>query len=480
MALFGSGPAQPSMAQTSPYLPPGTVPAQRPSALSTAGTLLDLLTGGYGHAVMALQRQGQARDLARQLGTLQAQDYADAGAMFRGPQVTTAPAAPVPDVSTGANLFAGGQYGAAPTQTFGGDSMAVTPGQIPSLEQFAPVAARLIQHGADPSKFLSLIQAAEPKMQVANGVAYDPRKIAAGDRIGVNLSPVNNTLIDTQNPANANRTIPQVDKGMVATYDANGQPNGVMNLPGNAAAQGDVAGAVATQQERAKAALDLVDVPMANGSTIKLPRDQAARLLGNGGVGSPAQAGGVGISQTPQDKTYADEQAKAAAARYQGIQTAGSQAPAKIAQYQELGRLFDGVNGNRLSPTGLELSRLGKSMGFSVDPKLGNKEAGVALANQIALTLRDPSSGGGMPGSMSNSDRQFLTNMVPNLAQSDAGRKQLVNIYIAKAARDKDTAQLARKWQQRYGRIDAPDANGATFEDQLQKWAEMHPLFGQH
>lgn len=451
-----------------------------PGLLGMLGTVADIgLTGGLFHA---LNQRAQAEAMRR----AQAQDYRQLGAMFTPGETTSAPAAPVPGATSGVDLFAGGKFGAAPDQTFGGDSVQVTPPGSPSMEQFAPAAARAFaQHGTDVGPLLELLKASEPNIQFVNGQGVDTKDRGnIGRRVGVSLSNVNNRMVDTENPDNANLTVPQVDKGQVVSYDARGVPMGVSNLPGNAAAQGEVAGAVSDAQEKAKAGLDLVEVPTPNGGSVKLPRLQAARILGGGAGAGPLPlrggAPGLGVSQAPNDKTYGDEQAKAAAGRYAQIQTAGSQAPAKIAQYQQLGRLFDGVNGNRLSPTGLEVSRLGKSMGFSVDPKLGNKEAGVALANQIALTLRDPSSGGGMPGSMSNSDRQFLTNMVPNLAQSDAGRKQLVDIYVAKAGRDQDTAKLARQWQQRYGRIDSPDANGLTFEDQLQKWSEMHPLFGKH
>lgn len=449
---------------------------QAQSPMSMLGTIADLaLTGGMFHAI---NRRLQANALQR----AQAADYAQMGAMFKPGSTTRSPASPLPDPSAGgANLFAGGQYGPVPTEPFGGDNVVVTPPQIPTMEQFAPVAAQAFaKHGTDPTALMALIKGAEPDIQFVNGVAVDRRGTAPGSRIGVNLQNVNNRLVDLQDPSNADATVPQVDKGQVVAYDAQRRPIGVMNLAGNAQAQADVAGAVSGAQEQQKARYDLVDVPLANGSTIKMPRLNAARQLGGGmGTATPA-ASGFGVSQTPNDKTYGDDVAKAAAARYQAAQTAGQQTPGKIAQYQELGRLFDGFNGNRLSPTGLEMARLGKSMGFNVDPKLGNKEAGVALANQIALTLRDPSNGGGMPGSMSNSDRQFLTAMVPNLAQSDAGRRQLVDIYIAKAGRDQDVAKLARQWQQRYGRIDAPDGNGVTFDDQLQKWSEAHPMFGKH
>jgi hypothetical protein len=83
-----------------------------------------------------------------------------------------------------------------------------------------------------------------------------------------------------------------------------------------------------------------------------------------------------------------------------------------------------------------------------------------------------------MPGSLSNSDREYLTKMTPNLAQSADGRKMLIGAQVAVFQRQADVAKLARQWQQRFGRIDAPDANGKLFEDQLTRWSDAHPIFG--
>jgi hypothetical protein len=170
--------------------------------------------------------------------------------------------------------------------------------------------------------------------------------------------------------------------------------------------------------------------------------------------------------------------AKNAVGMYQGIQTAGQQALTNIPKYQRLGELLDGYNGNKLSPAGVDLAEFAHSMGWKVDPKIGNKEAAQAITNQLALSLRDPSQGGGMPGSLSNSDRDFLVRSVPNLAQTDQGRKQMVQAAVALNQRNADVAAKARQWQQRFGRIDAPDATGKTFSDYLQAYSESHPLFG--
>jgi hypothetical protein len=470
---------------TNPYLPPDQTPPPHGGVGANILTMLDLLTGGYGHAVMAMQRQGEERRQAQALAGIQAQDYGDAASMFKPGAATASAPAPIPDASSGVNLFAGGKYGPPPTQAFGGDSVNVAPAQIPSFEQFAPVAARMASHGADPTAFMNIIKSAEPDIQFVNGTAVDRRATKPGSRVGVNLSNVNNRMVDTQDPGNANITVPQVDKGQIAVYDAKGNPAGVMNLPGSVQAQADVAGGIAGAQERQKARYDLSNVPLgSSGRSRQMSRLDALSALGGGGAAgtsgpAPYGANGdFGVSQSESDKTYQNDTAKAAAATYQKLQDSGHSAPTDIAQYQKLKELFGAYDGNQLSSSGMEISRLAKSLGMNWDKDLPNKEAAVALSRQIALQLRNPESGGGMPGSLSNSDRQFLASMTPNLEQTAAGRQQLADIYITKRTRDQDVAAKARQWQQRFGRLDAPDANGLTFEDGLTQWSAKHPLFG--
>lgn len=300
MGLFASIATEPSGAAQA-Y--PSSTPVQQPSALSTIGTLADIfLTGGLFHAL-------NQRALQQGLMRTQAMDRSQMAGMFTPGSVTAVPAAPLPNPQseTDLNLFKGGQYGPVPTQQFGGDGQNVTPAHIPTPQEFAPVAAQAAAHGTDISPFLAAIQAAQPDIQVVNGVAYDRKSTKPGARIGVNLSNVNNRMVDTQNPDNANITVPQVDKGQVVTYDARGNPIGVMNLAGNADAQAQVAGATAGATERAKAQYDLVDVPLANGSTVKVPRSLAANILG-GGAGNSLP--GFGVSQSPAAKALAEDRAK--------------------------------------------------------------------------------------------------------------------------------------------------------------------------
>ncbi|MCA7085853.1 hypothetical protein K7G19_19880 [Cupriavidus sp. DB3] len=267
---------------------------------------------------------------------------------------------------------------------------------------------------------------------------------------------------------------PQVDKGM--GINQSGQ---VYNLPGYVQAAADQSGATTAAQEAAKAGYDLVQVPMPDGSTVMMPRAQAAQVLRGGRAqGGAAPGGAFGVGQSPATGTYENEMAKQAAEQYKAVQEAGASASKRIAALRQIDTLLGDYDGGKLTPLGTNIASTLNSLGIKVDEKLPNKEAAAAVSNQIALQLRDPSSGAGMPGALSDSDRQFLASMVPNAAQSADGRRLLIDAGIRMAERQQQVAEMARKWRQRYGRLDAANPNtGRTFEDNLQIWSSQNPLF---
>lgn len=277
------------------------------------------------------------------------------------------------------------------------------------------------------------------------------------------------------NPMTGQTTyMPKLPEGSTMTQDGR-----VMGLPGAAQTNAAYKGAEAGATEGAKAQYDFIDVfDPTTKQMVKVPKARLAQGGGRANFGGPA---GLAVSQqNPSDALYDNENAKASATQYQQLQSAGMKAPGQIAKYKQLDTLLANHDGGKLSPLGMDIAQLGNSLGLKIDKNLPNKEAATALTNELALALRDPSSGGGMPGAMSDADRQFLMSSVPNLSQSTQGRRQMVQIYTGVLQRNQDVAGMARKWQQRYGRLDAVNpATGKSFQDNLQDWSSRNPLFAQ-
>ena len=157
--------------------------------------------------------------------------------------------------------------------------------------------------------------------------------------------------------------------------------------------------------------------------------------------------------------------------QYADIQRAGLSSSAKINRINRLNQLLDGVNTGKFSPLGVEVASAAQSLGFNIDPKLGNKQAAEALANEMALEMRNPSGGAGMPGALSDKDREFLKQMVPGIEKTPEGRKLISDTAISLAKRDSEVAKMARDYRKRNGAIDE------GFYEELSAYAEKNPMF---
>ena len=160
--------------------------------------------------------------------------------------------------------------------------------------------------------------------------------------------------------------------------------------------------------------------------------------------------------------------------QYGKIQSSAFDAQGKIANYDRIGQLLQGVSTGALTPALTTVAAYGRSSRH--DPLiriLGAKQAVEALSNQIALQLRNPSGGAGMPGALSDKDREFLVSMTPNLAKTPEGNAMIIDTAKRMAQRDMEVGQMARDYRQRHGHMDE------GFFDELRQYSATHPLFSQ-
>src|SRR5882672_1292489 len=148
-------------------------------------------------------------------------------------------------------------------------------------------------------------------------------------------------------------------------------------------------------------------------------------------------------------------------------------APQQVVKFQRLGQLYGDFDGGKLSQTGFDIASSANSLGIKLDKNLPNKEAAIAMSREMALQLRNPAGGAGMPGSLSNSDRDYLATMTPNLEQSAAGRAQIIHDRILLEQRSQQVATMARAWEKANNKPINDD-----FYGQLAAWSEKYPLYG--
>jgi hypothetical protein len=263
-------------------------------------------------------------------------------------------------------------------------------------------------------------------------------------------------------PYSAGHMINQQGFGIQTQLGPNGQI-GMGPLPGAAQTYG------LQQQvgEDARARYDLQKVPASSPTAQPTFASRLQLLQGQTPAGMSPQM----ESQVAADAAQQTEVSKNYATMFNNLQNASMSNPAKIARFQQIGNLLGDFEGGKFSKAGLELAKAFNSAGLKIDPRLPNKEAAEAMANEVALELRSPAAGAGMPGAMSDQDREFLKSMVPQMAQTAEGRTSIINSRVKVMERENQVANMARQYRQKYGKLDE------NFFSQLQEWSNRNHIF---
>jgi hypothetical protein len=281
-------------------------------------------------------------------------------------------------------------------------------------------------------------------------------------------------------------------------------------MPGFAEAQAASAGNTAGAKAGAEAQYDLVEVPLPNGQKVMMPRAQAAQMLGGQGGQRPpeikmdraptpqemawiqsqmpqgAPQGGLGTTPNPIAMKEAEQRvttqgaqdteiAKTYAKDFTDFVTAERQSSGNVAKYEMLKSHLGKVETGKLAPTVQNL----KAVAAYVAPDLAKEwtkdtpyaQASAALVNEMALQLRSPAGGAGMPGAMSDADREFLVNMTANVQNDPRAIPIMLDAKIAIEKRNAEYGKMAREYRAKHGKIDD------GFYAQMREIAEARPLF---
>jgi hypothetical protein len=152
------------------------------------------------------------------------------------------------------------------------------------------------------------------------------------------------------------------------------------------------------------------------------------------------------------DKKGAEEMAKGFAKRYEAIQTNAEGAQGMLdnldAVERSLGEgVYTGAGGDWVHSA----RRFGTAFGIADADKAAAGDLVQAIANKMALQVRSPGGeSGGMPGAMSDADREFLKQTVPGLLKTPGGNAQLIAIMRAAAQRHQAIADMAIDYAQEH------------------------------
>lgn len=177
------------------------------------------------------------------------------------------------------------------------------------------------------------------------------------------------------------------------------------------------------------------------------------------------------IGNTKGETTYDQNLGKSLAEKTVSIMDAGMNAPNKIGTYQmlkdALANVYQGAGGDAFQ----NLRRIGSSLGFDIE-HVGDGDLAQSISKQLALQMRNPAGGAGMPGAMSDADRAFLEATVPGLNRTPQGNAQLIDYMTRVEQRNMDVAKMAQAYMdQNGGRLDY------KFFNRLADWSKANPLF---
>lgn len=173
------------------------------------------------------------------------------------------------------------------------------------------------------------------------------------------------------------------------------------------------------------------------------------------------------------DKKGAEEMAKLFAKRYDALQTNAEGARTMADNLDAVERALDtGVRTGTAAEVELGLRKVAQVFGIGDAEKIAGGELVQAITNKLALQVRAPGGeAGGMPGAMSDADREFLRQTVPGLLRTPQGNRHVLAIMRAAAARHEQIFDMA---------VDYAEANdgqlGPAFDRQVREFVKANPL----
>lgn len=120
----------------------------------------------------------------------------------------------------------------------------------------------------------------------------------------------------------------------------------------------------------------------------------------------------------------------------------------------------------------LGLKKAAQAMGLNVEG-VADSELASKVSKEMALQLRNPAGGAGMPGALSDSDRKFLAQMTAGIDNSYEGNMKIIEAFRKVNERALEIDRLRGDYIAKNGRLDE------GFNRAVREHAESKPLFAQ-
>lgn len=181
---------------------------------------------------------------------------------------------------------------------------------------------------------------------------------------------------------------------------------------------------------------------------------------------------GTTVNVGAGEKAWDTESAKLFAKRYDDLTTQAQSAQQMLGLYDlAQAGLDSGVRTGSFGGAEQAVRQMGLALGIGNADKIAGGELLTAVQNRMALQMRSPDSGMGMPGAVSDRDLTFLKEAQIGLDRSPEGNRKMLDAFRRLEQRKVEIAQLADQYVQQKGRMDA------GFNQAVREYADANPLF---
>lgn len=175
------------------------------------------------------------------------------------------------------------------------------------------------------------------------------------------------------------------------------------------------------------------------------------------------------------DKAWEVERAKLGAKKLQELADGANTTAQVVDQMETMNEALDAYNkgsifgSGNIAPYEMQMRGFLKGLGVGNADTLAGGELARSVQNQMALLVRNPESGMGMPGALSDPDREFLVQTMPGIDKSAAGNKIMIAVAKKAAQRKMEVAALAEQYAAQNGGMEG-------FQGYLKEWAKANPM----
>ena len=207
------------------------------------------------------------------------------------------------------------------------------------------------------------------------------------------------------------------------------------------------------------------------GEWITMPQTSAEKLADEKAKGE--QAARTAVGQHIDEKT-----ADAALKTHAETQDTARTSTVALTKLDRLGDLLDTLRTGKWA--GRELDLKNKLQEVGIDPSryglstnTGRMEAANSISNELTMIARSTANGGGLPGSLSDADRNFLSASTPGIGNTPEGNRLMVDFAKRLHQRNIEIARLTNKFVEDGGM----KSNPAAVHRMILDYSRDHPLY---